>query len=156
MAVLLEGYLDRLEALHAGVEEAIDGLPQEALDWVPGPDMSSLGVLVVHIAGSQRYWIGEVAGGDPSGRDREAEFRSGGLDGKALRQRLADALAHSRRVLREVSGSDLGAERVLPRNGRKVTVVLSLAHALEHTGIHLGHVQITRQLWDHRTKDSQT
>ena len=45
MLLVLGEYLDRLEALHAGLEEAIAGLPVEALDWVPGPGMNSLAVL---------------------------------------------------------------------------------------------------------------
>ena len=62
----VEDYLERLQDLHGAIERAIEGLPQAALDWVPGPDMNSL------------------------------------------------------------------------------------AHALEHTALHLGHIQITRQLWEQR------
>jgi ankyrin repeat protein len=29
-------------------------------------------------------------------------------------------------------------------------VAWCLAHALEHTALHLGHMQITRQLWEQR------
>ena len=43
---------------------------------------------------------------------------------------------------------DLEATRVSPRDGRTFTVVWCLAHALEHTALHLGHIQVTRQLWD--------
>jgi hypothetical protein len=28
----------------------------------------------------------------------------------------------------------------------------ALLHALEHTAIHLGHIQITQQLWDQKNK----
>lgn len=48
MLSVLEDYLERLQALHADIECTIEGLPPEALDWVPGPDMNSLGVLAVH------------------------------------------------------------------------------------------------------------
>jgi len=64
---ILEDYLERLQALHESIESAIEGLPQAALDWVPGPDMNSFAVLVTHVAGAERYWIGDVAGRDPSG-----------------------------------------------------------------------------------------
>lgn len=154
MLTPFEDCLERLQALHAGIKCAIKGLPQIALDWVPGPDMNSLGVLVVHVTGAERYWIGDVVGRDPSGRDRAAEFRARGLGEAALKKRLDETLAHSRVVLEKLTLSDLETLRVSPRDGREFTVAWSLAHALEHTALHLGHVQITRQLWDQRQRHS--
>ena len=61
-------YLDRLEALHSEVEKALEGLPQAGLDWSPGKGMNSIAVLIVHLTGAERYWVGDVASGDPSGR----------------------------------------------------------------------------------------
>ena len=150
MLAILEVYLERLQALHVEIAPAIEGLPQAALDWVPGPDMNSLCALVVHTTGAQRYWIGDVVGRAPSGRDRAAEFRAHGLGGAALSKRLDETLAHSRGVLEAVTLQDLEDLRVSPRDGREFTVAWCLAHALEHTAIHLGHVQIVRQLWDQR------
>jgi uncharacterized damage-inducible protein DinB len=152
MIIMLEDYLERLQALHAGAARAIEGLPQAALDWMPGPDMNSLCVLVVHLTGAERYWIGDVVGRDPSGRDRDAEFRVHGLDEGALRKRLDDALTYSRDVLEELSPQNLETVCVSPRDGREFTVAWSLAHTLEHTAIHLGHMQIVRQLWDQRSE----
>jgi uncharacterized damage-inducible protein DinB len=148
MLAMFEAYFERLEALHDGVKQTLDGLPIEALDWVPGPEMNSLCVLVMHLAGAERYWIGDVAGEDPSGRVREDEFRAAGLDGGELVRRLDDVLAHSRGVLETLSAADLDAAHVSPRDGRTFTVAWALWHALEHTALHLGHAQIMRQLWD--------
>ncbi|MBC8448027.1 MAG: DinB family protein [Chloroflexi bacterium] len=150
MLPLLEGYLERLQALHADIGRTIEGLPQAALDWVPGPEMNSLAVLAVHVAGAERYWIGDVVGGDPSGRDRAAEFHTQGLDAAALQARLAATLAHSQAVLEKLTLADLEATVVSPRDGRGFTGAWCLAHALEHTALHLGHVQITHQLWEQR------
>ena len=72
MEAFFENYVNRLEALYSHVEAAIEGLSVDALDWSPGPEMNSIAVLLVHLAGSVRYWIGDVAGGEPSGRDRQA------------------------------------------------------------------------------------
>ena len=144
---ILQDYLERLEFLHDGIERTIEGLSTEALDWTPGPDMNSLAVLVVHVAGAERYWIGDVVGHDPSDRDRSAEFRSRGLDAAALKAYLADSLVHSQGVLEGLALPDLDASRVSPRDGREFTVSWCLAHALEHAALHLGHAQITRQLW---------
>ena len=148
MLPILEGYWECLRGLHAYIERAIESLPPEALDWVPGPDMNSLGVLAVHVAGAERYWIGNVVGNDPSGRDRSAEFLIRGLDATALKARLTETLAHSQAVLERLTVADLEATRVSPRDGRVFAAAWCLAHALEHTALHLGHMQLTRQLWD--------
>ena len=148
MLTILAEYAERLQFLHAAIEQIINGLPQAALDWTPGPEMNSIHVLAVHVAGSERYWIGDVAGNDPSDRDRDAEFRSGGLDTHALIDLLDRTLAHSRAVLEGLELADLEELRVSPRNGRQATIAWCLAHALEHTALHLGHMEITKQLWE--------
>ncbi len=150
MLPVFEDYLNTLERLHDDIAQAITGLSMEALDWVPGPGMNSLTVLVVHLTGAERYWIGDVAGEDPSHRDRAAEFEAAGWDTARLKARLDAALAHSRGVLESLTVRDLSAVRVSPRDRREYTVAWALFHALEHTALHLGHAQIVRQLWDQR------
>ncbi len=146
MEQVLADYFERLQTLHRHLGESIDGLPATALDWIPGPEMNSLAVLIVHLTGAERYWIGDVAGQEPSGRNREAEFTAGGLQAAMLQERLDDTLEHSRRVLERLTLEDLTASRVAVRDGRDCTVAWALFHALEHAGIHLGHVQLVRQL----------
>jgi len=148
MQPFFQDYFHRLQELHDDIVKAIEGLPQEALDWVPGPGLNSLCVLVVHVTGAERYWIGNVVGCDPSGRDREAEFGAQGLDAATLKRGLDDSLAHSCRVLEKLTTRELQLSRVSPRDGRKFTVAWSLANALAHTAAHVGHMQVTRQLWD--------
>ena len=151
MHAFYEAYLERLSALHDSIKSAVEGLPGAALDWTPGPDINSLTILVVHLTGAERYWIGDVAGETPSGRDRDAEFRSHGLHADALTRRLDETLASCRDFLAGLTVEDLSATRASPRDGRTFTVAWALAHALEHTGLHLGHMQIIRQLWAQRT-----
>jgi uncharacterized damage-inducible protein DinB len=139
---------DRLGTLHAEIEKAIVGLPQEALDWSPGPGMNSMAVLVVHTAGAERYWIGDVIGQDDSGRVRDEEFMTKGLDETALCGKLAAALEHSRGVLADLSVTDLDQPRRSARHGEDFTAGWALVHALEHTAVHTGHIQLMRQLWD--------
>jgi uncharacterized damage-inducible protein DinB len=146
MIPLLRDYFDILTALHNGLKQAIAGLPTAALDWVPGPEMNSIAVLVVHTAGAERYWIGDVAGGQPSGRDRPAEFQTQGLDETDLVSHLDDALAESEKILAQLTLEDLTALRSSPLHDREGTVMWAVLHALEHTANHLGHIQVTRQM----------
>ena len=153
MQTFFENYLDLLQDCHNGILQAIEDLPPDALDWVPGQDMNSIAVLLAHITGSVRYWIGDIAAHEPSNRDRAAEFRVHGVDADVFRKRLSDNLEYSRNVLKKMSLEDLRSARVSPNNEREYTVAWALLHALEHATLHLGQIQITRQLWE-QSKDS--
>ena len=40
MHPIYAAYLDRLEALHADIAQALAGLPPAALDWSPAPEIN--------------------------------------------------------------------------------------------------------------------
>jgi uncharacterized damage-inducible protein DinB len=144
---LYETLLEKFGELHGEVLKALDALPAEALDWSPGPEMNSLSVLAVHLMGAERYWIGDVVQGDPSFRNREAEFQVKGLDATTLKQRLADLDAYEVAALEKLRLRDLDEVRVSPRDGKQVTVGWALLHPLQHTGQHVGHMQVLVQQW---------
>jgi len=141
---------DRFHELFTDIQKALEGLPQEALDWQPASDMNSICVLIVHLTGAARYWVGDVAMGDPSNRNREAEFHARGLDANDLKQRLQDTEAYLQSTFEKLKLQDLEALRSSSRDGRKFTVAWAMTHTLEHTAIHLGHIQIMRQLWQQK------
>ena len=64
MQTFYEDYLNNLHELHSDIEKALDGLTPAALDWTPQPGMNSIGVMVFHLTGAERYWIGDVIAGD--------------------------------------------------------------------------------------------
>lgn len=144
--------LDRLTTMHGEMEKAIAGLPPEALDWSPGPEMNSMAVLAAHTAGAERYWIGDIIGQDPSGRVREQEFETQGLTEAVLREKLQTALAHSQGVLAALALDDLARPRYSSRHDKNFTAGWTLIHALEHTAVHTGHIQLMRQLWEQNHK----
>ena len=150
MDKLFAEMLDRLNAVHQIIEEAVAGLPAEAIDWTPGPNLNSLGVLLAHTLASERYWIGDVAGRDPSGRARDDEFVTQGVTAAEFLSRSQVILAHSQAVLKRLSLTELGDSRPRPDGDRTVTVAWAILHALEHAALHAGHIEITRQLWDRR------
>jgi uncharacterized protein DUF664 len=147
MPAFLDAYLDRLTNVHTEMNATLRDLPLAALDWWPGPDINSLAVLAAHAAGSERYWIGDVAGNDPSHRDRSAEFKTAGVNANELIARLDATLTHSQNVLSRLTLPDLERMTDARHDERTVTVGWALLHALEHISIHLGHMQITRQWW---------
>jgi uncharacterized damage-inducible protein DinB len=147
MEKFFEEYLALLDSCHNGILGALEGLPVEALDWSPGPEMNSLSVLVFHTTGSERYWIGDVAMDEFSNRDRAAEFAVRAVTQEVLKKRLDDASAYAREALGRLSLEDLEGSRMDKSHDRTVTVAWALLHALEHASVHLGHIQLTRDLW---------
>ncbi|HTX78874.1 MAG TPA: DinB family protein [Longilinea sp.] len=150
METFYQEYIDRFQELHKEIMEILHGLPQEALDWVPGKDMNSMGAIVAHIAGSERMMVGTFVGGITIDRDREAEFRAKGAGEAALAALLDESLEMVRSVCSKLTLDDLAAKRVRPRDQLQITVTWALLRSLNHTAMHEGHIQITRQLWEQR------
>jgi uncharacterized damage-inducible protein DinB len=146
----LEHYEQRIEDLRWQVGELIADLPAEALNWRPieGDEehaTNSLAVLAAHVAGAEHFWIAEVIGGYPSTRDRDGEFVSQVTDASELVRRLEESGAEMRAVFSTLSEADLDGTR--EARGRTVTVRWCILHVIDHTALHLGHMQITYQLW---------
>lgn len=152
MEAFFTSYLELLHDLTGKFIMTFDDLPDEALDWVPGADMNSLVVLAVHTAGSARFWIGDVALGESSNRDRASEFLAHGLSKDDLKARFAAMLDYADGAAARLSTVDFGGERRTPDGKRIVTAGWAILHALEHTALHLGHAQITRQLWQQHAR----
>lgn len=146
MHQIFEGFYKLLQDLHENYKEQIAGLAPEELDWSPGGGMNSIAVLVVHVAGSERFWIGDTVMREPSGRDRDAEFVASGMSGQALVSLLDASLAYIEGAFGKLDLEVLAESRTSPRDGRDISVARTIAHVIEHTALHLGHIQITRQL----------
>jgi uncharacterized damage-inducible protein DinB len=147
MESFYDAYLGLLHEMHTEIEKSLSGLPAEALDWTPGPETNSLTVLVVHLTGAERYWVGDVAMSDPSSRVRAAEFKTGGLTTEALVARLRESEGYIRDAMGKLSPADLEAQRKHPYDGRQLSVAWCLLHVLVHTATHMGHIELTSQLW---------
>ncbi len=146
----LENYLDRLEDLRGQVSSLIAELPAEALNWRPieGADdhaTNSLAVLAAHVAGAEHFWIAEVVGGQPATRDRDAEFATVAALATELIQMLEKVTLETRQVFSALNESDLNGTRQV--KDRTIPVRWCILHVIDHTSLHLGHMQITYQLW---------
>lgn len=146
MQPFFEDYLLNLKELHNDILNALEDLPPAALDWSPAPDVNSINVLVTHTVGAQRFWVGEAAAGITANRDRDAEFRVSGLDSETLIQRLNESYAYVESALDGFTPGNLAEQRDIRE--RKTTVAWILEHALKHTAIHVGHIQLMRQFWE--------
>lgn len=146
----LENYGQRIENLRGQIRELLTGLPAEALNWRPTDAVedhatNSIAVLATHVAGAEHFWIAEVIGRQPPTRNREAEFVTEANDFAALQQLLDKTGQETNEILSGLSEPDLSATRVARE--QTVSVRWALVHVIDHTALHLGHIQLTYQLW---------
>jgi Protein of unknown function (DUF664) len=152
MATELQEYLAFFAEYPQEVGALLDGLTPDALNWRPlatgDQDVTnSLAVLVTHAAGSLEDWVVQVAGGRPVARNRAAEFLARASDTQALPLRLAAACDAARAALQDLKPEQL--DEIVPAStNRQVTRRWALFHAVRHCSVHLGHMQLTRQLWE--------
>lgn len=148
MQTFYADYLKNLEELHDDIMRSINGLPREALDWIPFESANSMSVMIVHLTGAERYWFSDFVAGESSGRDRDSEFKVKNLTHEQLSTRLKESRAYTKQVLNTLDLDDLAIKQMSFRHEQEVSIAWALGHALKHTAIHLGHIQLTRQLWD--------
>ncbi|HLZ73255.1 MAG TPA: DinB family protein [Dehalococcoidia bacterium] len=131
---------------------ALEGIPQETLNRkLDLPETNSLFTLATHLFGAGEFWTLALGAGRTVPRDRAAEFTASGS--------FADLAARCRRWIAEVHDAfdslpDAALDKTLtpPTAYRgtlpegEMTARECLLHAVEHGALHLGHIQLTRQL----------
>ena len=156
MLAEVEQYVNMIEDLRGQVGDVVAGLPAKALNWRPiaGQEShatNSLAVLATHVAGAEHFWIAEVIAHQPPTRERETEFRVVSDEALALQERLVDVGRQTREILGALEAATLEEDRTV-RAGtaqeRIVPVRWAILHVIDHTALHLGHMQLTRQLWE--------
>jgi hypothetical protein len=140
----------------AGLREAVQGLPTDALNWRPaGVGTNPIAVLAVHAMGSTRAWLAVAFGAPLPERDRDAEFLTVAADPAELLAGVDRVAGDCRTLLETVEVFEPAADRVSHvRTSTGTAEVVSgawaLLHAVEHLSEHVGHAQLTRQLWERR------
>jgi uncharacterized damage-inducible protein DinB len=146
----LDNYLHRIEDLHSQINQLLVDVPPDGLNWRPfGEDSeqgtNSLAVLAAHIAGAEHFWIAEVIAGYAPTRDRDAEFMTNASTASYLIQILDDTFVETKAILSTLSISDL--DQLREARNKSIPVRWAILHVIDHTALHLGHMQITYQLW---------
>jgi Protein of unknown function (DUF664) len=138
-----------LDASLGGMRAAISGLTPEALSWRPaGDETNPMTVLTVHALHATRWWLLIATGASLPDRDRDAEFRATPASVGDLESFFDGVADECRAALDTDDPFDAGVIRTDPRTGEQVTAAWALLHAIEHLQEHVGHTQLTRQLWD--------
>jgi hypothetical protein len=150
MLPFYETLTQQFHVLHEEIITSLQALPTEALDWIPGHEMNSISVLIVHLTGAERFMVGDIVMQEPSNRNRDAEFQVKGLGKADLVQRIEATEAYLKAAFEKLTLEDLSADRLHPRDGTQVKVAWAILRALDHVALHLGHIEITIQLWQQR------
>src|ERR1041384_8138943 len=135
--------------------EAIERLSEADLWWRPNDASNSIGNLMLHLAGNIRQWIVSGVGGAPdrrgparevwrrgaptAARDRAGEFsRREPLPRDELLAILTEAVLEADAVIARTDPAGLNDRR--PVQGRSVTALQAIYHAVEHFGMHTGQI----------------
>ena len=151
MEAEIEGYLTELGILRAQIHDAIQGLNDDAANWKPLPkNTNSICAILSHMIGSQRYWVRQVIAGEKIQRDRESEFRASGHLSEII-TRWEKESNDTEVILGRLSLAQLAETKTVPIRPEPITIRWCILHLISHNATHLGHIQITRQLWEQRS-----
>ncbi len=143
--------LGTLERLTGDLVRAVTEAGADALGWRPdSPETNSPAAIATHALGASRHWLVSIVGGESDDRDRDAEFRAEARDIGDIQERATQWLADARRILERMGTADLDGPCRLPvlRTWMSsLTARGAVLHAIEHLGMHIGHLELTLQLW---------
>jgi len=132
--------------------DALDGLDAAQLNRRAAPGANSAWVLAQHTLGNARAWVLGIAAGAPRRRDRPGEFASSGSDLAALRADVERFIIEMREALASLPDDALD-RRLVPAKElwgdsepHEISVRRALIQVIEHASLHLGHLQLTRDL----------
>lgn len=146
--------------LYGDIDALLADLPAEALIWKPfahSPwqgESNSLGKIVAHAVSSTvyllrraEYAMGRREWGEVDGDEGREEFGPANHDLDYLRARVQRTHAFVNDFLNSVTTEDLNASRAHPKRPITFGARQDVLHALDHLSQHIGHGQLTRQLW---------
>lgn len=147
-----------LQSLTGKVLDTLEGIPPDTLNtWKPAAardgshEMNTFAALATHALGSAENWTLIITGARPATRDRDAEFRAQTTLAD-LRARRDAWLTELHTQLDGMTEADFAAPisaSLVDGNASTWTVLDGMIHAVDHTALHLGHIQIQRQLWEY-------
>jgi len=154
-----------VQAVAAHLDETWDrllkdvaGADESRLHWTPGAEFNSVAILLRHLAGSERYWIGEAIGGISSHRAREKEFVHDQPRREDVLRAVDEARRLTRQVLAQLSMADLQVETAIAVTAgtppSRPSKLWSLLHYVEHLGYHRGQALLLLKLAGSRPREA--
>lgn len=158
MSAFGRAYESILRSLVDDLFTTIRGIPDDVLNtWKPAAasadshEMNTFAAIAVHTVSSGEFWTLHAVGGQPTNRNREAEFIAT-ANGAEIETRFERWLDGVHNLVGSFTDADLDRELATGRDqDRHWRAGEALIHAIDHTALHLGHLQVQRQLWAFET-----
>jgi uncharacterized damage-inducible protein DinB len=121
------------------IRACLDALGEDDLWWRPHEQANAAGNLVLHLAGSNQFYLGHAIGGGPDTRDRDAEF---GARGKRSIGEVFDVYERARATVQRVLDALTPARLVetTMATGRSSSFARILMHVTHHNALHIGQI----------------
>ncbi len=147
---------DFIERIARDLLAQLAGISDELLNRpTPIPDSNTLYGVATHTVGMGEFWVLALVGGWPIARNRSLEFRASGTSAELI-ARFERWIKHVHQVLDDLPASKLD-EPVYPpaeflstggfADSQSMTARDCLLHVVEHSATHLGHIQLTIQMF---------
>jgi DinB superfamily len=142
--------VDLYRIVHGQIRTELDGLDDAGAVWTPGPGTNSISVIITHMLGAEDEMLKFVRGMS-TGRDRDAEFAVGARTVAELSARVDAADQALVAAENATTFEDLARPRTRPGTAEHPAAWWLLRN-YGHTQLHLGHVQMTTQLYRQSTQ----
>lgn len=149
----LQDIIDLHRDAHKQMREVIAGLDGEGLNWMPGPDTSSIGTIVTHALGAEAEVLRNILQ-IPTNRDRSSEFASQTHERDRLLQLLDAADDDWQHLAPRIQENDLQTLRPRPNKPVPQSGLFWLVRNYGHIREHVAQMQLTKQLFQGNREQS--
>jgi hypothetical protein len=142
-----------LDNLKKRARAAVERLGDDGVKWSPGiPETNSAAQLLTHMFGAESSSIHQYVGGTPVTRNRDEEFAKPVSTVKDLLALIDRVDKGSKQALAKQTAQSLGKQ--VPTRQPNVTRSArdTILGVLTHQSEHMGHIELTEQLWKARKK----
>lgn len=143
--------LGEIGRIHDATRRLVERAGRAGVTWQPPvPEANSVAVIVTHMCGSERQWIHEYVGGRVVNRDRGSEFEKPVATVEGLVTLLDGVGAETRQALQKETSQSLDRAVMTHNPGIVRTARDCVLHSISHQSVHVGHLEMTLQLREHR------
>lgn len=144
MVTVVQGILNGQAERYTAV---VEGLPEEALTWQPGSEINSIAQLVRHVTAVQNVLLERGLGNSPT-HDHAHSLRNDPATKEELLGLIVEAKAKKDDQLARLDPMDMSETITTPRGS--LLRAWYVVHVADHGQEHLGHAELTKQLWEQR------
>ena len=124
-----------------GFLKDLDSLTNEQLNFIPKGSKNSIGILLNHITGAEKFLLHQIVFGIEIDRDRDKEFEHVNRSLDKLKQEYLSTAEKTKELLTsKLEDGQLYEERKTRTSTR--TVLWVLLHSLEHNNYHIGQIYL--------------